>query len=585
MRSPGRSRPRAAIVLACLVCSLVTAGWLGWDLVNARNSLRQAQIEAATLRTQMTSGQIGAARVTADRLRAELVSAQRSTQGPAWGLVGAVPRLGDPLRTLRELTTVLEDLSVGTVPELLTAAARWHDSAALTGDGRLDLGGLHAVSPTLQRGASALQLAADRLSALPERTWVPAIDGARSELMQQLEQTMTRIQTANVATQLLPAMLGAQGERRYLMAFQNSAEARGTGGIAGAFATVRAQDGRILPDPFDPGRILEDASTQVDFGEEYERLYNGAGTTSMYGNANLGPHFPYAAQIWAGMWRDATGERVDGVMALDPAVLSYLLRVVGPVQLSDGRLISADNVVDATLREAYEAYPTLADDPARRAFLGEVQSAVTRAILRPGVDLARLLAALGQAVDERRLLVWSADAGEQRQLERYRVAGVVPRTQAPYVGLSVVNEAGNKLDYYLDRSVIWRRQGCGPQREVTVMIALRNGAPLGLSEYAAQRNDAPPYPVQRGDHRLRVDYLATEGAVLRSATLDRKPWPTVIGSQLGHPHISLDVEVPRGATRTVVLRLTEPDGGGAAPIVLRQPLVRPLHVRLLDDCQ
>ena len=44
---------------------------------------------------------------------------------------------------------------------------------------------------------------------------------------------------------------------------------------------------------------------------------------------------------------------------------------------------------------------------------------------------------------------------------------------------------------------------------------------------------------------------------------------------------TVDVELPRGTSRTVVLHLSEPAATGA-PIVLRQPLVRPLHVTLDD---
>jgi hypothetical protein len=43
----------------------------------------------------------------------------------------------------------------------------------------------------------------------------------------------------------------------------------------------------------------------------------------------------------------------------------------------------------------------------------------------------------------------------------------------------------------------------------------------------------------------------------------------------------IDLELPRGASRTIVLQLREPAGKGA-PIVLRQPLVRPLEVSLND---
>ena len=40
-------------------------------------------------------------------------------------------------------------------------------------------------------------------------------------------------------------ILGFKGQQRYLLAFQNSAEARGTGGLIGAYAIVRIDHGRI----------------------------------------------------------------------------------------------------------------------------------------------------------------------------------------------------------------------------------------------------------------------------------------------------------------------------------------------------
>src|ERR1035437_1366303 len=48
-----------------------------------------------------------------------------------------------------------------------------------------------------------------------------------------------------------------------------------------------------------------------------------------------------------------------------------------------------------------------------------------------------------------------------------------------------------------------------------------------------------------------------------------------------HSVYTVDVELPRGTSRTVVLHLSEPAATGE-PIVLRQPLVRPLHVTLDD---
>jgi len=62
-------------------------------------------------------------------------------------------------------------------------------------------------------------------------------------------------------------------------------------------------------------------------------------------------------------------------------------------------------------------------------------------------------------------------------------------------------------------------------------------------------------------------------------TVAGRPGTASIGSLHGHPVYTIDLELPRGTSRTIVLHLSEPAGTGA-PIVLRQPLVRPLSVTL-----
>jgi hypothetical protein len=148
--------------------------------------------------------------------------------------------------------------------------------------------------------------------------------------------------------------------------------------------------------------------------------------------------------------------------------------------------------------------------------------------------------------------------------------------------MSVVNGGGNKLDYYLDRSLTWQRTGCGPTRQTTVTMTLTNNAPArGLPPYVTGRYDDRSYKVKPGDSRLAVSYFATQGAVMHNVTVAGRPARGRIGTELGHPVYNIDLELPRGASRTIVLQLSEPAGTGK-PIVLRQPLVRPLKVTLND---
>ena len=130
--------------------------------------------------------------------------------------------------------------------------------------------------------------------------------------------------------------------------------------------------------------------------------------------------------------------------------------------------------------------------------------------------------------------------------------------------------------------VTWRHIGCGTTRKTTVTIKLTNSAPAsGLSSYVTGRYDTLTHPVRTGDSRLAVSYFAPQGARMESVTVAGKTGTGRIGAELGHPVYTIDVELPRGTSRSIVLQLTEPAGTGA-PIVLRQPLVRPLHVTLKD---
>ncbi|HEX7535944.1 MAG TPA: DUF4012 domain-containing protein, partial [Dermatophilaceae bacterium] len=349
-------------------------------------------------------------------------------------------------------------------------------------------------------------------------------------------------------------------------------------------AIVEANHGKLRFTRMENNTRLSGISATVNFGPDYQQLYSGAATTSLFVNGNLSPHFPYAAQIWASMWKKYSGQKVDGVLAVDPTALGYLLAVTGPATLPDKSQITGANAVALTQSTNYAKFGGLSASAIeqRKAYQLDIASASSKKILAARGDPTGLLQAAGRAAGERRVLVWSADPAVQADLAHTSVAGIIPTTTAPYVGLSIVNEGGNKLDYYLDRSVTWQAAGCGPTRRTTVTITLTNNAPAsGLSPYVTSRSDSHSYPVKPGDNRLDVTYLATQGALMDSVTVGGKPDTASIGAERGHPVYTVDLELPRGTSRTIVLHLVEPAGTGA-PIVLRQPLVRPLEVTLKD---
>jgi hypothetical protein len=585
--SPAALRRRRHLGAAMVTAGglLLAAGlWLAVTTVMARGELNQVRADVHTLRAKITAGDWAAARASAADLESRASRAHQLTSGPVWDLAAALPSGGEPLQTIRGITAGMDVLGKDALPGVVTASERLDPRTLRRPDGSIDLSRIVAVGPALASASAVVDQTTRTMSALPAHTWLSSVDAAQADALAQITALDDTLKSADLAVKVLPTMLGQNGPKHYFLAFQNEAEARGTGGLPGAFAIVDADHGKLAFTRMGSDSTLDGVAASVDFGPAYDQLYAGYGTTTLYGGGNISPNFPYAAQIWASMWARYSGERVDGVIAVDPTALSYLLAVTGPATLPDNSQVSAANAVALTQSTIYAKFSGMgyADQVQRRAYQLGIASAASKKILDARGDPTALLAAVGQAADQRRLLVWSADPRLQAELAQSSVAGVIPTTTAPYVGLSIVNGGGNKLDYYLDRSLTWRRTGCGSTRATTVTITLTNNAPAsGLPTYVTDRSDTRSYPVKPGDNRLAVSYFATQGAVLKDVTVAGQPGRGRIGAEHGHPVYTLDVELPRGTSRTIVLHLSEPAGTGP-PIVLRQPLVRPLHVTLDD---
>jgi hypothetical protein len=567
------------------VVVLLAAAWLGVTILLLRRELSLVAEDVAAVRVSADAGNLVEVRGTLGDLLVHAERARRLSAGPAWWLASRVPRAGAPLRTVQGVARVVDDLGRDAMAPLLASTAGLDPDHLRLPDGRIDVDRLAAVAPAVHRVSVGFAAAERTVRGLPAATGISAVDKARASLLGRLSQAVDASAEMDRIVNLLPAMLGRGGDRNYLLVFQNEAEARGTGGLPGAFAMASAVDGRISFAHMDSDRVLAGISADVALGPEYDQLYATSGVEKLVGNANLNPHFPYAAQIWASMWQRRFHQSVDGVIALDPTVLGYLLRATGPATLTDGTSVDADDVVRLTEQSAYAKFPGLglAQDVERRKFLVQIEQAVVQRLSDLHGRGTTLVAVLRMAAAERRLLVWSSHPAEQAELMSTDLSGAVPLTTAPYVGLSIVNDGGNKLDYYLDRGLLWERTGCGAARKERVTVTLTNNAPArGLSPLVTLRSDTHTYPIASGDNRLLVSYLATSGALLDSATLDGVPAMVGSGELLGHPVLTMDVELPRGTTRRIELEFTEPASASAAPIILRQPLVNPLTVRTVD---
>ena len=242
---------------------------------------------------------------------------------------------------------------------------------------------------------------------------------------------------------------GERGPRRYFVALQNNAEMRDQGMVL-SYAVVTFDGGRLTVERHGPiGELRLERPADVPTPPATQEVFGGLNPRQQWQSVNATADFPWSARTMAAMYAQATGQRVDGVIAVDVPALSALLRAVGPVEVPGLRRLDDRNVDTVLLRDLYEAVP-VGDQTLRRDRLGDVADAVIDRLTDRPVDGVALGRDLAQAAAGGHLRLWSADDAEEAVFHRTGLGGG-PATSQPdrTFHLAVQNATPTKLDYYL----------------------------------------------------------------------------------------------------------------------------------------
>lgn len=573
--------------IGILALVLIFATWLGFEAYQAKSSLDQARSSAEQSKDALLGGKPEDATRFAETAQFHAHQAQTATHSLPWNAAAAIPLLGSPLRTTQQIA----DVVVGLADDVLIPGAKMGAGLSpekLIDGTRLDLKLLRAEQPRLTELATAAAKLDSQAVAISNPAYLSVIRNARSQLQDQTSKLAKLLGNTSIAAQLAPSMLGADGPRTYMMGFQTPAEARGTGGLLGGFGILRFDNGVPNVDALGSNAKLAGSclkysgydcadvvpGADIDLGPEFNNVYGWANPLTDFRNSNLSPHFPYAAQIWRSMWRVGSGVAVDGVIALDPVTLSYVLGAIGPVTLEDGEVINSDNVVELTMSESYKRFAD--DNKARKEYLQVIARAVVQKMTGPIPSPHQLIDALGRAAGERRILIWSAIPAEQKLLEETPLAHVVPDDSAPYAQVVINNLAGNKMDYYLTREIEYAADGCdGDMRNSTITVRLTNTATdRALPDSVAGTPglaETIPLKVPRGSMVSSVRVFTTKGSKLMSISSNGKRTSAIAHVENGRPSFEVQVAIPPGQSGELSFRLSEPTSPGQARVPL-QPL-------------
>jgi Protein of unknown function (DUF4012) len=559
--------------LALLVLVVAFGCWLGVRAFEAKSNLEQARHSAQQAKDALLQGHTDDAAHWADSAQSHAQVARAATHSLPWNIVAAVPWLGSPLETGQQISDVVLGLTADVLQPAANVGAVLSPDQLLL-DGRVDVQLLRKEESELGKiSADATRLDA-AAAAISDPKYLSVVRDARAQLQGQTSEITKVLEDTALAARLAPSMMGADGPRTYFMGFQTNAEARGTGGLLGGFGILRFENGAPTVDTLAANTELTGSSARVDLGPEFADQYGFTHPFTDSRNSNISSHFPNAAQIWRSMWANQSGMTVDGAIAIDPVALSYILGAVGQVTAPDGEVVTKDNVVELTESVAYARFPS--DQTARKQYLQDIATAVVKKMTGHIDSPQQLLDALGKAVGERRIAVWSASPADQKLLEQTPLAHEIPDDPAPYAEVVVNNLGGNKLDYYLKRRIEYAADGCdGVTRDSTVTVQLASAAPdKSLPDYVASSAGLLPQipiAVPQGTMLTSIRLIATQGAKLVSVLANGQRTPAFTGTERGHPTFEVQVAIPPGQSGELSFHLSEPTSPGI-PRVPIQPL-------------
>ncbi len=252
-----KTRLIALVGIAVLVVSLSVL--MLWQGLAAKRELEAAKPDVTRIRTALVSGEAGRTRIAMGDLQSHTGAARRNLAGPWWAVAEALPFIGDDIAAVRTVSRTVDTLAQTVLPPLVEVAdTLGPDDLRISGD-QIALAPLQDAAPRLELAAEGVAAADQALAATSPEDVIGPVRSALTDLSTQVDQLTDLTREAAATARLVPPLLGADGPRRYFLAFQNNAEARGTGGLLGAYGILEADNGKLSVTELGNNQDLENA--------------------------------------------------------------------------------------------------------------------------------------------------------------------------------------------------------------------------------------------------------------------------------------------------------------------------------------
>ena len=277
-----------------------------------------------------------------------------------------------------------------------------------------DSGGQFSISNALTSGRGFLEKGLEALVAAKQNLDQIDIDSLPNEVQPQLSSLKDKLPQLNqMAAQALDwtdkfsAILGSQSAKKYLLIFQNNAEARATGGFIGTYGLVDLDQGEIK-------NLFIDGIFNAD-GQLREKIMPPSpiqkiSTAWSMHDANWFADFPTSAQKIMWFYEKTGGPTPDGVISLTPTVIERLLELTGPIEMPEYQVTLDDqNFIDIGKYKVEVDYDKNLNQP-KKILADFAPKFIDKISEQLENNTLEVLKVINQALKEKHILLYFSDS-------------------------------------------------------------------------------------------------------------------------------------------------------------------------------
>jgi len=365
----------------------------------------------------------------------------------------------------------------------------------------------------------------------------------------------------------VPSFLGYDGPKEYLVLFQNPMELRPTGGFIGSYAKVILDQGNIssilFDDIYNPDGQLEQKNLGAPLPADMQEAFPSFKKLYLR-DANWWISFPESSRNIAALYKLATGEQIDGVLAVDLDFVRELLEVTGPIYLgSYDQTVTSSNLFEVTQYQSEGSY--FEGSPQKKNFLKLLGNKLLEQIIASdNSQKLRLVAVVKESLEQKHLLISLFDNEASYTLAENGWDGHVnPPINSDFIMAVDTNVGGNKANYFVRRNLNYEVKNT--YREGTLegflTITYHNTAKAGA------------WPASSYKNYLRVlvpkDSFLNEANIEQLSATDKSgDKPSIkVSTDNGFTVFSYGFELPPGESLTLKLHYTLPQELNLRPFV------------------